>query len=44
MANKRAENFLINLNWKKDLFEDLEGNVDFSLAGKRLVYLFLSMD
>lgn len=44
MANKRAENFLINLNWKKDLFEDFDGNIDFTLAGKRLVYLFLSMN
>ena len=44
MANKRAENFLINLNWKKDIFEDFEGDIDYSLAGKRLVYLFLSME
>ena len=44
MANKRAENFLINLNWKKDIFDDFEGDIDYSLAGKRLVYLFLSME
>lgn len=41
---KRSENFLINLNWRKDLFEDFDGNEDFVLAGQRMVYFFLSME
>lgn len=41
---KKSENFLINLNWRKDLFEDFDGNEDFVLAGQRLVYFFLSME
>lgn len=41
---KKSENFLINLNWRKDLFEDFDGNEDFVLAGQRMVYFFLSME
>lgn len=41
---KKSENFLINLNWRRDLFEDFDGNEDFVLAGQRLVYFFLSME
>ena len=41
---KKSENFLINLNWRKDLFEDFDGNEDFILAGQRMVYFFLSME
>ena len=44
MSNIKADNFLINLNWKKDIFEDFNGDDDYDLAGKRLVYLFLSME
>lgn len=43
MASK--SNFiLIPLNWKRDLFEDLNGEFNVELGGKRLAYLFLSME
>lgn len=44
MSNSKADNFLINLDWKRDLFQNLLGEEDYELAGKRLVYLFLSME
>lgn len=43
MSNIKANNFLINLNWQKDIFEDFDGNVNEEQAGKILVYLFKSM-
>lgn len=43
MSNIKATNFLINLDWQKDIFEDFEGNVNEEQAGKILVYLFRSM-
>lgn len=43
MANTKANNFLINLDWQPDIFEDIDGYVDDERAGKILVYLFKSM-
>ena len=43
MSNIKANNFLINLNWQKDIFEDFDGNINEEQAGKILVYLFKSM-
>ena len=43
MANIKATNFLVNLNWEKEIFEDLSGNFDEQRGGKILAYLFLSM-
>lgn len=43
MANIKATNFLINLDWQKDIFEDFDGNVNEEQAGKIFVYLFKSM-
>ena len=44
MSNIKSENFLINLNWKREIFENIKGIEDYELAGMRLVYLFLSME
>ena len=45
MSNIKSNNFLINLDWKKELFQDLyTDGEDYALAGERLVYLFLSME
>lgn len=43
MSNIKASNFLINLDWENDIFEDFDGNYDEDQAGKVLVYLFKSM-
>jgi len=43
MSNIKATNYLINLNWEKEIFEDLSGDRDDERAGKIFVYLFLSM-
>lgn len=43
MADK-ASSILIPLNWKRDLFQDLDGEFNVELGGKRLAYLFLSME
>ena len=43
MSNIKATNYLINLNWEKDIFEDFDGNVNEEQAGKIFVYLFKSM-
>ena len=43
MANIKATNFLINLDWEKEIFEDFDGNINEEQAGKILVYLFYSM-
>ncbi len=43
MSNIKATNFLINLDWENDIFEDFDGNYDENQAGKVLVYLFKSM-
>ena len=43
MSNIKATNYLINLNWEKEIFEDLNGDRDDERAGKIFVYLFLSM-
>ena len=42
-GNIKATNFLINLDWQKDIFEDFDGNVNEEQAGKIFVYLFKSM-
>ena len=47
MAEKKfnkATTYLVNLDWKKDIFEDLNGNEDRELAKERLLYLFESME
>ncbi len=44
MANIKATNFLVNLEWKKDIFENLDGEEDRELAKERLIYLFESME
>lgn len=41
---KKKDYYLVHLDWKKDLFEDFDGNEDFILAGQRMVYFFLSME
>lgn len=41
---KKKDYYLVHLDWKKDLFEDFDGNEDFVLAGQRMVYFFLSME
>lgn len=43
MSNIKATNYLVNLNWEKEIFEDLSGDRDDERAGKIFVYLFLSM-
>lgn len=43
MTNIKATNYLINLDWEKDIFEDFDGNIDEEQAGKIFVYLFKSM-
>lgn len=43
MSNIKATNFLINLDWEKEIFEDLDGTINEERAGKILTYLFLSM-
>ena len=43
MSNVKATNYLINLNWEKDIFEDFDGNINEEQAGKIFVYLFKSM-
>lgn len=43
MSNIKANNYLINLNWEKDIFEDFDGNINEEQAGKIFVYLFKSM-
>ncbi len=43
MSNIKATNYLINLNWEKEIFEDLSGDRDDERAGRIFVYLFLSM-
>lgn len=43
MSNIKATNFLINLDWENDIFEDFDGNYDEDQAGKVLIYLFKSM-
>lgn len=43
MADK-STSILIPFSWKKDLFEDLNGDFNIELGGKRLAYLFLSME
>lgn len=42
-GNIKATNFLINLDWQKDIFEDFDGNINEEQAGKIFVYLFKSM-
>lgn len=42
-GNIKATNFLINLDWQKDIFEDFDGNINEERAGKIFVYLFKSM-
>lgn len=41
--NTKATNYLINLNWEKDIFQDFDGNINEEQAGKIFVYLFKSM-
>ena len=43
MSNIKATNYLVNLDWEKEIFEDLNGDRDDERAGKIFVYLFLSM-
>lgn len=43
MSNIKANNYLINLDWEKDLFFNMDDEYDEELAGKRMVYLFKSM-
>lgn len=40
---EKSNSILIPFDWKKDLFEDLNGEFNVELGGKRLAYLFLSM-
>lgn len=45
MANvNKATTYLTNLEWKKDIFENLDGKEDRELAKERLIYLFESME
>ena len=41
--NTKSTNYLINLNWEKDIFQDFDGNINEEQAGKIFVYLFKSM-
>jgi len=43
MSNIKANNYLINLDWEKDLFFDMDDEYNEELAGKRMVFLFKSM-
>ena len=43
MSNIKANNYLINLDWEKDLFFNMDDEYDEELAGKRMVFLFKSM-
>lgn len=43
MANIKATNYLINLDWERDIFEDFDGNYNEEQAGQIFVYLFKSM-
>lgn len=40
----KATTYLTNLEWKKDIFENLDGKEDRELAKERLIYLFESME
>lgn len=47
MSNKnninKSTTYLTNLEWKKDIYEDLNGKENRELAKERLIYLFESM-
>ena len=43
VSNIKANNYLINLDWEKDLFFNMDDEYDEELAGKRMVFLFKSM-
>lgn len=43
MADK-SNYMLVHFDWKKDIFEDLNGEFNIELGGKRLAYLYLSME
>ena len=40
----KATTYLVNLDWKKDIYENLDGEEDRELAKERLIYLFESME
>ena len=40
----KATTYLTNLDWKKDIFEDIDGKENRELAKERLIYLFESME
>lgn len=45
MAEKvnKSDYILLHFDWEKDIFEDLNGDFNIELGGKRLAYLYLSM-
>ena len=40
----KATTYLTNLEWRKDIFENIDGEEDRELAKERLIYLFESME